>query len=42
LSIRGQASVEIVEGVVAEYLAAPRKTMEADAAAAFEQQVRGM
>jgi Pyridoxamine 5'-phosphate oxidase len=42
LSIRGQASVEIVDGVVPEYLAAARKTMDAEAAAAFEQNVRGM
>jgi hypothetical protein len=42
LSIRGQASVEIVDGVVPEYLAAARKTMDADAAAEFEQNVRGM
>lgn len=42
LSIRGQASVEIIDGVVPEYLAAARKTMDADAAAAFEQNVRGM
>jgi hypothetical protein len=42
LSIRGQASVEIVDGVVPEYLAAARKTMDAEAAAEFEQNVRGM
>jgi Pyridoxamine 5'-phosphate oxidase len=42
LSIRGQASVEIVEGVVPEYLAAARKTMDAEAAAEFEHNVRGM
>lgn len=42
LSIRGRASVEIVDGVVEEYLAAARGTMDADAAAEFEQQVRGM
>jgi hypothetical protein len=42
LSIRGQASVEIVDGVVPEYLAAARKTMEAEAAAEFETNVRGM
>jgi hypothetical protein len=41
LSIRGQASVEIVDGVVPEYLAAARKTMDAEAAAEFEQNVRG-
>ena len=42
LSIRGRASVEIVDGVVPEYLAAARKTMDAEAAAHFEQQVREM
>ena len=42
LSIRGQASVEIVEGVVPEYLAAARKSMDEEAAAEFEQNVRGM
>jgi hypothetical protein len=42
LSIRGQASVEIVDGVVPEYLAAARKTMDAETAAEFEQNVRGM
>jgi nitroimidazol reductase NimA-like FMN-containing flavoprotein (pyridoxamine 5'-phosphate oxidase superfamily) len=41
LSIRGRASVEIVDGVVEEYLAAARKSMDADAAAEFEQNVRG-
>jgi nitroimidazol reductase NimA-like FMN-containing flavoprotein (pyridoxamine 5'-phosphate oxidase superfamily) len=42
LSIRGQASVEIVDGVVEEYLSAARKTMDAEAAAEFERQVRAM
>ena len=42
LSIRGRASVEIVDGVVPEYLAAARKSMDADAAAEFENNVRGM
>jgi len=42
LSVRGRASVEIVDGVVPEYLAAARKTMDAEAAAEFEQNVRGM
>jgi Pyridoxamine 5'-phosphate oxidase len=42
LSIRGRASVGIVDGVVEEYLAAARGTMDADAAAEFEQQVRVM
>ncbi|HEY7049926.1 MAG TPA: pyridoxamine 5'-phosphate oxidase family protein [Jatrophihabitantaceae bacterium] len=42
LSIRGRASVEIVDGVVEEYLAAARKTMDAEAAAEFEQNCREM
>ena len=42
LSIRGQAKVEIVDGVVPEYLAAARKTMDAEAAAEFERNVRTM
>ena len=42
LSIRGRASVEIVDGVVEEYLAAARRTMDAEAAAEFEQNVRAM
>lgn len=42
VSIRGQANVEIVDGVVPEYLAAARKTMDARAAAEFEQNVRQM
>ena len=42
LSTREQASVEIVDGVVEEYLAAARRTMDAEAAAEFEQNVRGM
>jgi Pyridoxamine 5'-phosphate oxidase len=42
LSIRGRASVEIVDGVVEEYLAAARGTMDAEAAAEFEHHVRGM
>jgi len=42
LSIRGQASVEIVDGVVPEYLAAARTTMQPEAAAEFEQNVRAM
>ena len=42
LSIRGQAKVEIVDGVVPEYLAAARKTMDAEAAAEFELHVRKM
>ena len=42
LSVRGRASVEIVDGVVPEYLAAARQAMDATAAAEFEQHVRGM
>jgi nitroimidazol reductase NimA-like FMN-containing flavoprotein (pyridoxamine 5'-phosphate oxidase superfamily) len=42
LSVRGWASVEIVDGVVDEYLAAARKVMNADDAAAFEANVREM
>jgi nitroimidazol reductase NimA-like FMN-containing flavoprotein (pyridoxamine 5'-phosphate oxidase superfamily) len=42
LSIRGWASVEIVDGVVPEYLAAARKQMGAEAAAEFEQNVKKM
>jgi len=34
--------VEIIDGVVPEYLAAARRTMDAEAAAEFEQNVRGM
>src|SRR2546423_2800332 len=42
LSIRGQASVEIIDGVVAENLAAARKAMDAGAAAEVEHNARGM
>jgi Pyridoxamine 5'-phosphate oxidase len=42
LSIRGRASIEIVDGVVPEYLAAARKIMDTAAAAEFERNVRGM
>ncbi len=42
LSIRGRASVEIVDGVVEEYLAAARQTMDAEAAAQFERNCREM
>jgi hypothetical protein len=42
LSVRGRASVEIVEGVVPEYLAAARRSMDSDAAAEFERNVRRM
>ncbi len=40
LSIRGVAEVDVVEGVAEEYLAAARRTMSAEAARIFEQQVR--
>jgi hypothetical protein len=42
LSIRGRASVEIVDGVVPEYLAAARRTMDAEAATTLEHRVREM
>jgi len=42
LSVRGRAGVEIVDGVVEEYLAAARQSMDAEAAARFEQQCRQM
>jgi hypothetical protein len=41
LSIRGRADIEIVDGVVPEYLAAARKSM-GDGAAEFEKNVRAM
>jgi hypothetical protein len=42
LSVRGQASVEIIDGVVPEYLAAARKSMSAEAATEFEKNCREM
>jgi hypothetical protein len=42
LSVRGRASVEIVDGVVPEYLAAARQSMNAAAAAQFEENCREM
>lgn len=42
LSVRGRASVEIVDGVVPEYLAAARRSMDPEAAATFEANVRRM
>ena len=42
LSIRGRAGVEIVDGVVEEYLAAARISMDPEAVAEFEQNVRAM
>ncbi len=42
LSIRGRAETRIVDGVVPEYLEAARQTMDAAAAAQFEQACRAM
>lgn len=42
LSIRGIASVQIVDGVPDEYLAASRKTLAEGAVEEFERAVRGM
>jgi pyridoxamine 5'-phosphate oxidase-like protein len=42
LSVRGRASVQIVDGVVPEYLAAARQTMDAEAAKEFERNCREM
>jgi hypothetical protein len=42
LSIRGRASTEIVDGVPDEYLAGAGKTMDAEAAARFEQSCRAL
>ena len=42
LSVRGRASVQIVDGVVPEYLAAARRTMNAKAADEFERNCRQM
>jgi hypothetical protein len=42
LSVRGRATVDIVEGVVPEYLAAARRSMGIDAAEQFERNVRRM
>ncbi|MGH3097496.1 MAG: pyridoxamine 5'-phosphate oxidase family protein [Streptosporangiales bacterium] len=42
LSIRGRASVQIVDGVVPEYLAAARQTMDTEAADEFERNCRQM
>lgn len=42
LSVRGRAAVEVVDGVVPEYLAAARRSMDADGAAQFERNVRRM
>ncbi|MGI8418099.1 MAG: pyridoxamine 5'-phosphate oxidase family protein [Nakamurella sp.] len=40
LSVRGRAEIKIVDGVVKEYLAAARETMNVDDAAEFEQSCR--
>lgn len=42
LSIRGSADIRIVDGVVEEYLAASRKSMDPEAAAQFEESCRAM
>src|SRR5690625_516192 len=42
LSIRGYVDIRIVDGVVEEYLAAARKSMDAQTAAQFEQNCREM
>ncbi|GAB3568325.1 pyridoxamine 5'-phosphate oxidase family protein [Spelaeicoccus albus] len=42
LSIRGRASVEIVEGLTGEYLAGAGKIMDTEALAAFERNSRNM
>ncbi len=42
LSVRGRASVTIVDGLVPEYVAAARKSMSAEAAAEFEKNCREM
>jgi nitroimidazol reductase NimA-like FMN-containing flavoprotein (pyridoxamine 5'-phosphate oxidase superfamily) len=41
-SVRGRATVEVVDGVVPEYLAAARRSMDREAAATFEHNVRRM
>jgi hypothetical protein len=42
ISIRGRASIEIVDGVVPEYLEAARRSMDAEAVVEFERNVRAM
>jgi hypothetical protein len=42
LSVRGRASVEIVDGLVPEYIAAARRSMSVEAAAEFEENCRAM
>ena len=40
LSVRGRASIKIVDGLVPEYVAAARRSMGAEAAAGFEKSCR--
>ena len=40
--MRGRANVQIVEGLVPEYIAAARRSMGAEAAAEFEKNCREM
>ena len=42
LSVRGEAAIEIVDGVPGEYLAASSKKMDAEQARQFEAAVRSM
>jgi nitroimidazol reductase NimA-like FMN-containing flavoprotein (pyridoxamine 5'-phosphate oxidase superfamily) len=42
LSIRGRASIEIVDGLTEEYVASARRTMDPEAAAEFERNSREM
>ena len=42
LSVRGRASVEIVNGLVPEYIAAAHRSMSDEAAAEFEENCRAM
>jgi hypothetical protein len=42
LLVRGLASVEIIDGVPDEYIAAATKVMDADGVAEFERQVRSL
>lgn len=42
LSVRGRASIDVVDGIVPEYLAAAKKSMGEEGAAEFERGVRAM
>lgn len=42
LSVRGRANIEIVDGLVPEYIAAARKSMGDEAAAEFEKNCRAL